>query len=383
MLSESRVPLAWLNLVDNKPRLAASLGGIAFAVVLMFVEMGFSNGLYDSETLVIELMNADLFIVNPHKEAVVPKLPFPRSRLVQARAVPGVEATYGVYVDEYRAMWKNARDGKEHPILVFGFDPDEPVFLIPEVLAQSAKLKAQDTVLIDSRSRGFYGDLGAVGPAELSRHAVHVVGNFPLGPDFRVDGIILVSERTFFRCLGDPGDAARVEFGLVRVRPGHRPEAVRDALVRALPDDVSVLTKGELVARVKDYWANSKPVGAVFGLGTVVGFLIGVTICYQLLYTDIVDHMPQYATLKAMGYGNGYLTGVVLREAVYLAVLGFLPGLLCSVALYAVLEAASGILMRLSVYRVSMVFVLTVLMCAVSGLIAIRKVIDSDPAEVF
>ena len=302
---------------------------------------------------------------------------------MQARAAPGVEAAYAIYVDEYRAMWKNARDGKEHPILVFGFDPDEPVFLIPEVLDQAVKLKAQDTVLIDSKSRGFYGDLAAEGPAELSRHAVRVVGSFPLGPDFRVDGLILVSERTFFRCLADPSEAGRVEFGLIRVKPGYSPAAVRDTLVRSLPDDVNVLTKAELVARVKDYWAKSKPVGAVFGLGTFVGFLIGVTICYQLLYTDIVDHMPQYATLKAMGYGNGYLTGVVLREAVYLALLGFLPGLLCSVVLYAALEAASGILMRLSLYRVAVVLVLTVLMCAVSGLIAIRKVIDSDPAEVF
>jgi putative ABC transport system permease protein len=387
MFSNFRVPLAWLNLIDNKGRLLTSLGGVAFAVVLMFIEMGFSNGLYDSETYVINRLNADLVIVNKFKEAVVPKLPFPKSRLNQARAVPGVEVTYPLYVDEYRALWKNSQDGKEHPILVFAFDPDDPVFLIPEVLEQASKLKVQDTVLIDSKSRDFYGDLAPGLTAELTRHAVRVVGTFPLGPDFRVDGNILVSDRTFFKCIGDPHalgtDAARVEFGLIRVAPGYSVAAVQDQLTQALPDDVQVLTKKELADRVKAYWASSKPVGYVFGLGTFVGFLIGITICYQLLYTDIVDHMPQYATLKAIGYTNGYLTLIVLQEALYLGVLGFLPGVFCSLAIYAVLESVSGILMRLTPGRIAVVFVLTLVMCSVSGMIALRKVINSDPAEVF
>jgi putative ABC transport system permease protein len=388
MLPKFKIPLAWLNLIDSKGRLFASLGGVAFAVVLMFVEMGFRNGLYDSETYVVQMMNADLVIVNRFKEAVVPKLPFPKSRIIQARAVPGVEAAYPLYVDEYRALWKNSRDRKEHPILVFAFDPNDPVFLIPEILQQSAKLKIEDTVLIDSKSREFYGDLVPNVRGEFSRHAVRVVGTFPMGPDFRVDGIIIGSDRTFFKDVADPRtpgatDAPRVDFGLLRVAPGYNPLAVRAEVRRALPDDVEVLTKQELSDRVKDYWANSKPVGYVFGMGTFVGFLIGVTICYQLLYNDIVDHMPQYATLKAIGYTNSYLTKIVLQEAVYLGVLGFVPGLVCSLAIYALLESASGILMRLTLFRVAAIFVLTLVMCILSGLIAIRKVINSDPAEVF
>src|SRR5436309_533564 len=144
------IPLAWKNFVHNKPRMLASVGGVAFAVVLMFVEMGFSNGLYDSQTYIINRLNADLVIVSVNKEAVVPKLPFPRNRLVQARGVPGVEATYPLYVEEYRSLWKNSQDHKEHPILVYAFDPDDPVFLIPEVTRQADRLKVQDTALIDA-----------------------------------------------------------------------------------------------------------------------------------------------------------------------------------------------------------------------------------------
>jgi putative ABC transport system permease protein len=382
-----RIPLAWLNLVYDKGRMLASVGGVAFAIVLMFVEMGFTNGLYDTEAYFITVLNADLVLIGQYKEATVPKLPFPKKRLVQARSVTGVEATYALYVNEYRSLWKNAVDGKEHPILVFAFDPDDPVFLIPEVVQQAYKLKVEDTVLIDSKSRQFFGELAEGTQAELTRHAVRVVGTFPMGADFRVDGSILVSDRTFFKCISDPRNVgveqSQVEFGLVRVAPGYEVGAVRDSLVQALPNDVQVLTKQELAERIKDYWANSKPVGYVFGLGTFVGFLIGVTICYQVLYTDIVDHLPQFATLKAIGYTNGYLIKIVLQEAVFLAVIGFFPGMLFSMGVYAILQSTTGIQMNLTVGRLALVFLLTIVMCALSGFIAVRKVINSDPAEVF
>src|SRR5262249_3621389 len=159
------------------------------------------------------------------------------------------------------------------------------------------------------------GNLEPGATAELTRHAVKVVGTFALGPDFRADGNIIVSARTFAKCFSEPrtggAELSRVEFGLIRVGLGYDIAAVRDELVKALPDDVRVLTRQELADLVKKFWADSKPVGYVFGMGTFVGFLIGVTICYQILYTDIMDHLPQYATLKAIGYPNGYLVKIV------------------------------------------------------------------------
>src|SRR5207244_420830 len=114
-------------------------------------------------------------------------------------------------------------------------------------------------------------------------------------------------------------EVSKVDFGLVRLAPGAKVAEVQAALQQALPDDVKVMTKQELIDQVKDYWGNSKPVGYVFGLGTLVGFIIGVTICYQILYTDIMDHLPQFAALKAIGYDNRYLFKVVLQSALYLA----------------------------------------------------------------
>jgi putative ABC transport system permease protein len=391
-----RTPLAWRNFVNNKPRLLAAVGGVAFAVVLMFVEMGFLNGLYDSQSQVVKLLNADLLIVSAHKEAVVPKVPFPKKRLTQASGHPDVAGAYPLYVEELRAIWKNAQTRRDYPILVFAIDPEDPVFNIPAVRAQADKLKVVDTALIDVYSKEFFGRLEEGTQAELARRNVKVVGTFPLGPDFRADGNIIVSTRTFFKCFNDaqaagPGEGqprnlpvvSKVEFGLLPLRPGADVRAVQRDLRAALPGDVQVLTKEEFIDQVKSYWGTSKPVGYVFGLGTFVGFIIGVTICYQILYTDINDRLPQYATLKAIGYGNRYLVGVVMRQAVYLALFGFVPGLLVSRAIYAGLQKVSGVLMMLTPGRVAMVFVLTVVMCLLSAAIAIRRVIKSDPADVF
>src|SRR5262245_55682211 len=317
-----RTPLAWRNFVNNKPRMLAAVGGVAFAVVLMFVEMGFLNGLYDSQSQVVKLFNADLLIVSAHKEAVVPKVTFPKKRLTQARAHPDVVGAYPLYVEELKALWKNSQTRRDYPILVFAIDPEDPVFDIPEVRAQADKLKVVDTALIDVYSKEFFGRLEEGTVAELARHRVKVVGTFPLGPDFRADGNVIVSTRTYFKCFSDPaaqqaGAAAprslpvvsKVEFGLLRLREGADLRAVQAALRAALPGDVQVLTKQEFIDQVKSFWGTSKPVGYVFGLGTFVGFIIGVTICYQILYTDINDRLAQYATLKAIGYDNSYMVG--------------------------------------------------------------------------
>lgn len=379
--------LAWRNLTHRKARLVASVTGVTFAVVIMFVELGYLNGVYDSQTQVLKVMNADLIMINKQKEALAPKMPFAKKRLVQAMAQPGVQAVYPLYMEEHRALWKNSRDGREYPILVFGFEPHDPVFLIPEVSPIAVRLKEPDTALIDSKSKDLYGVREPGTTGELARRTLRIVGVFPLGPDFRSDGNLFLSDRTFFNCFppvqGQGTDSARVEFGLIKVATGYEIGAVRDSLQQALPDDVRILTRQELVNQIKNYWRHAQPVGYVFGMGMLIGFLIGVIICYQILYSGIMDRWPQYATLKAIGYSNGFLIAVVLQEALYLAVMSFLPGLLCSLGLYALLEGISGIVMRLTPDRAALLFSFTVLMCTLSGLIAVRKLMRSDPAEVF
>ena len=387
MWRRSTTPLAWRNFSHDRLRLVGSLAGVAFAVVLMFVEMGFLNGLYDSHTRFVDLLNADLLIVSTDKEAVIPLQPFPRRRLAQVRGQPEVAAVYALRAEEMHSGLKNDRDGKEYPLLLLGFEPTDPVFRIPEVTAQSPRLSVLDTMLIDSRAKDFYGLRQPGREAEIAGRRLRIVGTFPLGPDFRVDGTGLVGERTFLALFPDlrTGETApeRVEFGLVKLGAGADVRSVRRRLEAALPEDVRVLTKAQFSDRVREYWGGSKPIGYVFGTGMIVGFLIGVTICYQILFTGILDHLPQYATIKAMGYDDSYLVRLVVEEAVYLGLGGFVPGLVVSALAYGALQLRTGIPMRLGAGRIGAVFVLTLAMCVVSALAAVRKAIDADPAEVF
>jgi putative ABC transport system permease protein len=174
-----------------------------------------------------------------------------------------------------------------------------------------------------------------------------------------------------------------VDLGVVQVCKGADPQEVKQRLIESLPHDMLVKTKDELIDREIGFWNSSTPIGFVFSLGTVIGFVVGVIICYQVIYADIADHMPEYATLKAMGYGNGYFVRVVLQEAFYLSVLSFIPGLILSAALYQVLAQSTGLLMMLTFPRIAVIFLLTVAMCVVSGAMAMRKVLSADPADLY
>ncbi|MBU4399689.1 MAG: FtsX-like permease family protein, partial [Planctomycetes bacterium] len=121
----------------------------------------------------------------------------------------------------------------------------------------------------------------------------------------------------------------------------------------------------------------------IFQLGVVVALVVGTAIVYQVLSSDVANHLPEYATLKAIGYGGGYLAGVVLQQAAMLAVLGFLPGLAISAVLYWLTRAMARVPIEMTVGRVFFVFGLSVLMCTISGLGALRKVRSADPADLF
>lgn len=380
MFGASKTPLAWKSFSHHKLAMLGAIGGVAFAVLLMFLEMGFLNGMFDSQTFVVERFDADLILTNVDKAAVLPKLPFDRRHLRTARSVPGVASVGPLRLEELRAMYKNLSTGVDYPILVYGCDPDIPPFLAPGVAANLPHLKKLDHCLLDDQSKRFYGEFPPGVDVEIGGRRLRVAGLFTIGPDFRADGNALVSERTFINMFGEP---ELVEFGLVKLAPGADRDHVQRALKELLPPAVAVLTIEELSSRIRHFWGSSKPVGFVFGLGLAVGFLIGMTICYQILYVDITNHLPQYATLKAIGYGNDYLLRVVLKQAMYLAVMGFGAGLAVSSAAYAAVEAYTQVPMYLTPARIGMVFVLTLVMCLVSGFIAIGKALDLDPAEVF
>jgi len=361
--------------------------GVAFAVLLMCTQVGFYFALLDSTVELLQRCNAELFIKSTNRYSLVNREGFSIRRLRQAAACEGVTDTYPLYLEPTLAVWRNLDDGLPRWIRVIGFNPMDPVLLIPEVWDLRDRLLPAGAAISDRQSKAIYGPIGEGVESELTGKRVKIVGQFDLATDFMNDGNLIMSARNFQRYFPMRGGSAStlddVDLGLIKIAAGQEPRDIRQRLQAALPRDVDVLTKAEMIGEERRFWQRSTPVGIVFGMGTVMGFIVGVIICYQVLFSQLADFMPEFATLKAMGYPFRYFLGVVIQQALLLAILGFIPGLLLSALLYQGIGAWTGLLMRLTVGRSLVVLLLTVLMCVASGFLAIRKVRSADPAELF
>jgi putative ABC transport system permease protein len=388
----SRVPLAWLNLTHQKRRLIIRVLGVAFAVFLMFAQLGFYNGLLDAQVQLIKQFNGEIIIVSKAHYAMAVKEPFTTRRLAQACAAPGVRAAYPVYLEYTASYWKNtgvadAKRPTSHLIRVIAFDPDQPVLANAAVNRHRADLKVPYNVLLDRKSKSPYGKIETGVARELAEHTVHVTHTFELGTDFASDGSVIMSDLTFAHIfpneLTPNATLSLADIGVVRVQPGADVETVRRNVEEVVDQDVKVYTKEAFINVERHYWLTTTPIGYIFQFGLFMGFIVGSVICYQIISTDVAEHLSEYATLKAIGYHDRFLSGTVLREALWLAILGFVPGLALSGLLYESLDYWVGIPMMLTKGRVLLIFGLTIVMCVVSGLLALRKVKTADPAEVF
>lgn len=379
-MTTTRVAIAWEMLLHQRRRLIVSLMAVMFAVVIMFMQLGFFNGLNDSQAMVPPLFNADLVLMDHRREHMNRWNDLPANRLAQAAALPEVAAVVPVY--NGTLAFQQGAAGQRRRIFVLAFPPDAQALRLPELETLAPRLRERGTVLFDRKSRPIYGPVEPGRRIELEGRPYTVAGLFAMGPNFSNDGAVLMGEGTWLEAIGArTGDWPA--WGLVRLRPGADVAAVQARLRATLPPDTIVLSPEQMRRREVDYTIRAVPIGAIFGIGLVIGFIIGTIICYQILFNEITDHMPQYATLKAMGFSDGFLRRVVLQQALLLSVIGFVPGLLGGFALYALLYEATSIVMFQTLGRAAFIFLLTVLMCVGAGLIAVRKVLRSDPAEVF
>jgi len=382
-----RVPLAWRNLVADPAQLARATAGVAFAVTLMMVEIGFGNAYIESMVQLIRRLDGDLVLVSSVKYQFDRVSPFSRRQLYAARAVEGVASVRPLYMKRLESVWRNPQDHTLHAVQAFAFDPDQPVFRLPEIAAQLAALRTPDTVMFDRNDRDILGRVDAGTETELDRHAVKVIGTFWLGPDFFNDGNVVMSDRTYFKIFGGTGadgtDLPDPEVGVIKVAPGYRAAAVQSALRAVLPGDVTVMTRQELIDQEARWQARWSPVGPLFTAGTVIGFAVGMLISYQILFSELADQIPQYATLKAMGYRNAYIVGSVAEQAVWYALVGFAPAWLLSLVLFRTLAAAVVVPLRMTVDLTVESLVLALGMCLLSAFIAVRRVLKTDPAELF
>jgi putative ABC transport system permease protein len=439
-----------------------AIAGITFAVVLMFLQLGFRDALFNSAIRLQSNLVGDLVIISPQSTNLVGMRNFSQRRLYQALGMKEVASVNPLYIAT--GAWKIKEDpaGQTRNILVLGANPDAKVFKMPGAIANIDRVKTEDVLLFDRASRAEFGPIvGECGSLalktsftddaflcknlvnrEVANRKLTIGGLFELGASFAADGAAITSDTNFLRIF-DNRRSGLINVGLINLRADASPfEAMRNFILSqpsdtvVLPreklapdgkrimtlfqdrigadgkitreedknkviiskadltiddlkktqdaaiDDTRIMTIQGYIDFEKGYWQKSTAIGFIFSLGTVMGFIVGIVIVYQILYTDVSDHIAEYATLKAMGYGNLFLAQIVIQEAFVLSILGFIPGLGISFGLYNLTKNAT--LLPLYIWDKAIpVMILTIIMCVISGAISLRKVQSADPAEIF
>ena len=381
-----RVPLAWLQLTHHKGRFIVALAGVAFAVILMFMQLGFQDALYEDAITIHKTLKADLILISPKSVALFGTSTFPRRRLYDALEVDGIATASPFYIGG--GQWKNPQNHSSRDIIILAFDPDKPIFNLAGVNNNLDTIRRADVVLFDRLSRLEFGSVAAEFnkgqpiSTEISGRKIRVGGLFALGGGvMSADGLLVSNDLNFLRITGR--SLSEIDLGLLTLEPGSERQQVSRQLMAKLPEDVKVMTKQEFIGFEQSYWKKSSPIGVIFSIGLLMGVFIGSVIVYQILYTDLTNHLAEYATLKAMGYADWYLLKTVLQEALLLAALGFIPGLIISIGLYDLTKNAARLPMATNLGQIVFILCLTVSMCFVSGAIAVRKLRAVDPADIF
>lgn len=387
------IPVAWLQLVHQKVRFFATLAGIAFVVILLFMQIGFRDALFESAVKVHESLNGDLFLISPQYKALTSQQNFPRSRLYQSLGFEGVESVSEVYLQFGKL--RNPDNGQKFSIFVFGIDPGKITFSLSGINDQLNMIKIPDRALFDGSSRLEFGAIAAQfnqqGFVDLelspfneitSGKRLRVSGLFHIGPSFGVDGNLIVSQSTLFRIFSDR-KPEEIDIGLIKLKPGSDPQLIKSALVATLPTDVKVLTLQEFIELEKSYWDIRTPAGFAFRVMVFMGFIVGIGVVYQILYSNISSCLIEFATLKAIGHTNQYLFNIVFQQALFLAILGFIPGFFVSLGVYDATRKATQLPVALTLNQFAFVAISVLLMCVVSGSLAVNKLRNADPADIF
>jgi putative ABC transport system permease protein len=271
-------------------------------------------------------------------------------------------------------------------LLAIGIDLDRNPFretIRSRVEAAGARLRLDGRVLLDELSHPDFGWWAwhAFDGWELGRGAVEVVGGFPLERGFGADGVVVCSEATFARLCAPPR-VSGMSLGLLRVRPGAAAETVR-RLNAALPPDTVALTRDELARRERDFWVNQTSTGKIFAAGVFVAMAVAAVVVYQVLSNDVRSHLAEYATLKAMGYTDGYLSRVVVGQSLLYALGAFGPALALAFVAYRATEALAQIPMRLTALNVALALGLAVVVSLGAALLTVGKLRSANPADLY
>ena len=385
-LLRKRVGLVQALIFRQPVRSVTGICGIAVACLLMFVQLGFRDGLFNQSVRVHEALRADLVVINRDSTSLATMRPFARQRLGTIYGDRDVSDISLVRVRPLR--WRNELTSRSRNILALGVDPDDPPLTLTSTTTQLNSIKGLFNVLFDSNSRREFGPIAKLVnqaksvTSEVNGYRLSVTGLVSIGPSFAYDGYLVASRATVEALIND-GSQGDAEIGLITLKPNADVDNVLSRLLKYLPDDVNVLTKQGYVNFERNYWRKGSSIGFVFNFGAILGLMVGAVMIYQVLYTDVSDHLSEYATLRAMGYSMSYLYSIVICQGIILALLGFLPALLLGEVAYIGIRRGTNIAVTMSQPIATSVFLLSFVASFLSALLVTRRLWSADPADIF
>jgi putative ABC transport system permease protein len=371
--------LAWRILVHEKGRTALAFAGVFIAILLVFIEIGFFIAVPQGGMLVYDHMRFDLLLTSTDYQFQAQPWEFSRARLTQAAAVAGVAQATPIYFAG--GSWQDPSGGLLLDVFLIGCDPEARPFGVSDIENQRDTLARSDTILVDDSTRSIFGPLTTGRRIDLDGSVVVIGGTYHLGTGFLGIGVALMDEANFFRVTRRRDDP--VNLGLITLTPGADADKVAAQLRQTLPNDVQVFTRGGLAAQENAYWTTRTSVGLIFGSGLAVALIVGIMVLYQTLATQIARHLPEFATLKAIGYGNASLAVVVGTEAAIIVVAAFIPAAVAATAVYAVIRSETLLPVTFSATSVAVVLAATLIMSAGSAFMSLSNLRRADPAEIF
>ncbi|MDR1497138.1 MAG: ABC transporter permease DevC [Puniceicoccales bacterium] len=384
-IAPSAIPLAWLQLTAERKRFATAVAGISFAVAMMLFQIGLHSALFKQALTPFYKLRADIYLLSSQYEYIGVPRTLRTETLWRALALPEVEDVCPIWMAPLPL--KNPVTGKWRDLFVMAFDPHQRVFADAQIDAQRSKLASGNTALMDALAHpdfGPFSELLKTQPqvhTELNNSGVDIVGLCSIGTTFIADGNLVTSRDAFLRMF--PGaSSADIMAGVIQIKSGADPAATAAKLRALLPIDVRVLTTAEVLECERAYWSDRTPIGFVISASMLVALIVGAVIVYQILYTDVSDHLPEYATLKSIGFSDGFFTRLILQESVILSVSGFIPGVALAWAVHSLTRTMAGLQVQLECVNLVWVFLLALAMCSAAGALATRKLRHANPADI-
>ena len=375
-----KVPLAWRILTYDKRRTALALIGIFMAILLVFVQLGLFYAVPRGGLLLYDNMRFDLLPTSDQYEYQAQPGVFPLSQLERVRSSPDVAEATPLYFGV--AKWKSGEGDLWPDVFVIGFDPASAIFIPGSINRQTAVLDQLDTVLVDSSTRPMFGPLGTGRLVEIDDRKVTIGGQYVLGTGFMGFWVALTSTANFARLFPQRGSAI-VNLGAIRVKAGVDPGRAASDLQTLAGAGTRIFTRQELAAHETAYWTTRTSVGIIFGSGLLISLVVGVMIVYQIVSTQVGQQLPQFATLKAIGYRDRSLAATVSAMSLLIVIAGFVPAMAAASGLYALIRQETVLPVMMSEMRLLAVFAAALGMAVISALLSVRVLRHADPADVF